>query len=229
LTLAAELAKAEKRLVWILELELGHRIEGDTWTLSGSGVYWMNHAAEGEPNRVRVIRSSTHALSTYAKKASLAECEAAAESWYYDGSNGRLYVHTTDGGTPASGYLVCSHFWRRYTSSQTSAAVLDAGGAWLEPRLAADSIPDVGLEISDFASGGVKESWGEIRLLNPDGALDADLGAYVWHMAVFYLKVGAAGDAYGDFKTVCRGRTGSVTWTEAEITLGVEDQLRAED
>jgi hypothetical protein len=233
MTLAAEQGKAEKDLFWLLEIELGHRIEGDTWTQDSApntACWWMDHAAEGEPSRVRVIKNSTHGLSPYSKQTSLANCQANASSWFYDSATGRLHLHTDAGATPGSGYLVCSHFWRRFIDSQHEAPdEFDVEGIPPDPRLDESSIPDVGLEIADFSEGGVRETWGEIKLLNADGGLDAALGLYIWQFCVFLLKCGAVGDAYADLEKAYRGRTGSFTWEEDAVTLDFEDQLRAED
>ncbi len=235
MTLAAEQIKAEKRLVWLFELELGYRIDDKSWTQAASpntACWYMDHAAERKPARVRQLLRSTHAITTYTEKGSLADSHANASSWYYDAATGRLYVHTSAGDSPATSgkYYGMSHFWRRYVTDQFDLpdTVLDPGGRWIEPRLRAN-IPEFSIEVNEFTNVGVSQTWSAICLANADGALDPELAKYIWHMCLCYLKVSAKGDTIGNFVTVCRGRTGSIGWTEEQVEVRIEDQLKAEE
>ena len=234
MTLAVEQAKAEKNLFWLLELELTYRIEGKTWTQAAApntSAWYMDHAAEGEPSRVYQLLRSTHAVSSFTERATLALCHANASSWYYDAATGRLYVHMSGSDTPATSgkYYLRSHFWRYYSTHQyQSPNEIVIGGARVEPRLG--KVPaQLTQEVNDFSEAGIRETWGIMKLINGDGGLDAALLAYVWHGCPFRLKVGARGDAYANLVAIHRGRTGSWAWTMNEVTLSFEDPMRAED
>lgn len=235
MTLAAEQEKVEKRLVWLLEIELGYRIEAKTWTQAdapNTACWYMDHAAEGEPSRVRQLLRSSHAITTYTEKASVAECQATASTWFYDSSNGRLYLHASAGDAPdtASKYYLMSHFWHRVCSHQYESpnTVVDAAGLFIEPRLG-KTPADVTLEINEFTEVGLRQSWGSVKIANADGKYDSWLPRYIWHMCLFYLKVGGVGDAYANYTIVHRGRTGSIFWTDDELEVGIEDSAMAEE
>jgi hypothetical protein len=195
---------------------------------------------EGKPSRVREIDrgvtvasgvSTAHVVTEYAEAVDLAACDATPGSWFFDPATGDLYVHTTLGSAPRSGdFYIAMYFWKRYCDGQYPAPnELVFGGVWYDPRLKKDSIPDLSMEIAGFNEGGVRQTWGEMALENADGALDQEIADYIWENKIFVLKVGVPGDPYAEFVTVSRGRTGSITWDDKEIKIGVEDPLKAED
>lgn len=230
MTLAAQSLKAGKDLAWLLEVEVAKRVDDLVWAAAGSDAYYIT-PAEGEPERVREIDVVLHTVTQYAEQSTLAGCQGDPGSWYFDAATGRLYVHTTLGTAPASGdFYLAAYYWRRYCDGQREAPCeLVFNGHWYDPRLVADSIPDFSMEVAPFQEGGVRQTWGSMKLANGDGALDQDLVDYFWENKVFVLRVGQPGDDYADFVTVSSGRTGSVVWDEREVTIGVLDPLRAED
>lgn len=234
MTLAAEQPKADKSLVWLFELELRYRIETKSWTQDGTytNCWWMDHATEGEPSQVRQLLRSTSAVSTYTERATLTLCNSNASSWYYDPATGYLYVHTSGSDTPATAnkYYLASSFWRRFVTAQYESpdTIVDADGLFIAPRLRI-AIPEYTQEVNEFQEVGIRETWSAVNLANGDGLYDADLDKYIWHMCLFYLKVGAPGDAISSFTTICRGRTGSIDWDDNEVEIRTEDQIRAED
>jgi hypothetical protein len=236
MTLAAEQAKAAKALVWLFEVELTYRIEGKTWTQAdapNTACWYMAHGTEGSPSRVYQLLRSTGVITSFgAAQANLAACQAAASSWFYDSSNGRLYVHMSGGDAPdtASKYYLRSHFWKRFVTTQYPMpdTIFDADGKFIEPRLVV-AIPEYTQEVNDFTEVGIRETWSSVRITNADGAYDAALATYIWHMCRFYLKCGAKGDAIAAYTTIVRGRTGAIGWTEEEIEIRTEDQIKAED
>ena len=247
MTFAAELGKAGKRLAWLLEIEIAKRIDNLSWTqVSGSEAFWIA-ITEPPPSRVRGIDLETHEVSEWEEESDVAGVEAVAGSWFYDGAAGRLYVHPTSlgivsgsgsasdttlpAGAPDGGdYFIAMYFWRCFCDGQYPAPEeLVFNGIWYDPRLKKDSIPDLSQEITGFQDGGIRQTWGEMRLTNGDGKLDQEIADYVWENKVYVLKLGSPGDAYGDFVTISRGRTGSIGWDDALVSVGVEDPMRAED
>lgn len=232
--------KARKDLIWLLEIEVAQRIDDKAWTSAGSGTYYIVPAAR-KPSRIREIDRTVHELIEYSEEASLANCQATPASWFFDSATGRLYVHATDVGSgsgsgggadiPSSGdYYIAAYFWKLFCDGLRPAPnEVVYNGRPYDARLKAESIPEFSMEVSNFLEAGVRQAWGDLKLANGDGGLDQDLVDYIWENKVFVLKVGEPGDTYAQFSTVSRGRTGSTTWDEDEITVGIEDPLQAED
>lgn len=187
--------------------------------------------AKGHPTRIRGIDRSTGAVVDLDEKASAFEVEWTVSSWYFDDATGLVYLHLPDESDPGAGnYYLAFYFWRRFCDGQyPEPDEVVFNGVWYEPRLKRDSIPDFTQEISGFEEGGVRQAWGPLKLENADGLLDEEFVDYVWESKIYQLKVGARGGAYADFRTVSRGRTGSITWEDAEVTINAEDPLKAED
>ncbi|MBE3088288.1 MAG: hypothetical protein IMZ71_04145 [Chloroflexi bacterium] len=236
MTLAAEQGKAAKELVYLLEIEVGHQIETHDWTSCGglnANVFWMNHLAEGAPSKVQECERATAIISTYVEKASIAECQATAKTWFYDSATGYLYVHTTNGDSPAtaSAYYLRARFWDRFCDKQFPyPREIVHNGVWYLPLLSEDSIPDVTLEVTPFSTGGIQQSFGSIKLFNGDGFFDAWLNDYIYSAAQAVLKVGSPDDAYAAYATLWKGWTGNIEWGDAEVNVSFEDERRiAED
>lgn len=239
MTLANELKRAAKKLAWLLEVEVGRRLDALAWTpISGTDAFYTMDAP-GYPSRIREIDRVSHVVTEYQEQAHQDGCEATPGSWYFDLATGTLYVHASGFGSgssygslsPSSGqYYVCAYYWRRFCDGQYPAPnELIFNGVWYDPRLKRDSLPDLSVELSGFQEGGVRQTWGEMKLGNADGALDMEIVDYIWENKIFVLKVGSPGDLYASFVTVSRGRTGSIAWDDREITIGVEDPMKAED
>jgi hypothetical protein len=229
MTLAVEQGKARKDLVYRLRIEIGRRLDNLAWTQAdapNTNAWYIAHP-EGEPSRVRQYVKSTDAISTHTSRATLALCHANASSWYYDSATSRLYVNTSGSDNPGGGlYLIESHFWDRFCTAQDGGTdAVYYSNAWHLPLLGPDSIPDVTLEATPFSEGGVRQSFGTIKLIN-GGYFDQRLYDYIYSAAPAILEVGAAGDIDGAFVVLWRGWTGNVEWSEEYITLAIEDERR---
>lgn len=233
MTLADENKKAAKKLSWLLEIEVAKRIDNLIWIQSGATDAYYTTPSDGYPERIREIDLITHDLQEYEEKGTQGDCESTPGSWYFDSATGRLYVNTTlsGGSSPDSGdFYITAYYWKCYCDGQYPAPnELVFNGKWYDPRLRLDSIPNLSMEISGFEEGGVRQTWSEMRLSNGDGAFDAALVDYIWENKIFILKTGVPGEAYASFVTVARGRTGSISWDDNEITIGVEDPMKGED
>lgn len=186
----------------------------------------------GDPSRIRVIDRTTGEVTELSHESSEDAVEWTPGSWYFDEATGTLYIHLPDGTDPAAaGYYIAAYFWRKFCDGQypDPEAIEDAEGRWIDPRLKKDSIPDLTMEISGYQEGGVRQTWGSMKLANANGALDEAIVDEIWENKIYVLKVGSPGDAYADFTAISRGRTGSISWDDGEITIGVEDPLKAED
>lgn len=230
--LELELAKATKALAYLLEIELGHRIDTDSWTqcdAPNTAVFWIDHAAEGEPSRVKECDRSTHAIAEYEAADDVADCQATASSWFYDSATGRLYVHTSGGDSPSTSgaYYVMSLFWERLCDGQYEGSkAVYYNGVWYLPYLDESSIPDVSLEVSMFSEGGVKQSFGTIDLINADGYFDQRVADYIYCGKKAVLQVGVPGSALADFVTIWRGWTGNWECTDERLSISTEDERK---
>lgn len=230
MTLASELGKAEKDIVLLFEIRIKKRLDNVTWTLYSAGTYSL----AGELKNLAGVSEyllSTKAITAYAPKASIAEVEAAASSYYYDATAKVLYVHTSTGADPGGGlFLVKATAWRYFSNGQRSGAkAVYYNGHFYDPRLAEDSIPDVSSSLRTLSEGGIEQTWGTIKILNGNGAYDAELGEWIWQMCLYYLRVGVPGGLYSDYVIISRGRTGNLTWDDDTFQLACESQMLAED
>ena len=228
MSLAAEQEKNGKQLLWVFEVELAYRIEGKTWTQDdapNTACWYMDHSTEGTPSRVRQMLRSTGVVTDYgAAKASLAACQAAVSSWWYDSATGRLHVHASGGDTPAtaSKYYMTSHFWKYFSTHEYPEpdTLYDPAGNRIEPRLG-QMATGITQEVNDFSEVGCRETWDSITLANSDGKLDLLPVTYIVHYCACLLKIGAVGDAYASLVTINRGRTGSWIWDDAQWEVSI--------
>ncbi len=229
MTLAAEQAKASKTFDYLLEIELGHRIDIHTWVQEGApntAVFSTAHP-EGLPSRVKACDRATHVISTYTAVASIAACQAAASSWFYDSATLTLYVHMSGGNSPATAgaYYVSSYFWECICQGGRAPLGLYFNDKWYLPYLDESSISDVSLEAATFSEGGIKQSFGTISLIN-DGYFDARIAHYIYCGKRGVLKVGTPGDAYAAFKPIWKGWTGGLRWTDERLDVDTEDERK---
>ena len=238
MTLAAEVAKAGKQIIPVLAIELKYRIDAKAWTqcdAPNTSVFWMDHLAEGAPSRVRECDRATHLIVEYAAGVSIAACQATAKTKFYDSSDGKLYVHTTNGNAPstAGAYYLSSHFWERWCARQlASPNEIICDGQWAEPRLAEDSVGEVNLSATPFSEGGIQQSFGSVKIQNADGRYDAWLdyasGHYIWSACPIVLMSATPGDDWATIQaqTMWRGWTGNVGRDDNDITIDIEDERR---
>jgi len=233
MTLTAEQGKAAKELVYLLEVEIGYRIDIfeslNPWFDEGGDVFSIVYPY-GIVSRVKACILATHVITTYTEVFDNSSCQATPSSWFYDpySSIPMLYVHTSTGADPGGGdFYVCAYFWECLCNGQHEGSkALYFNGVWYLPYLDESSIPDVSLEVSMFSDGGVRQSFGTIGLLNADGYFDSRIADYIYTGKAAVLKVGIPGDAYGDFVTIWRGWTGNLKWTDDRLDIDTEDERK---
>lgn len=207
------------QLIYLLEIEVGHRIDTDTWTQGASpntNAWYIAHA-EGKPSKVEQDGAA------YTEKNSLADCHGTASTWYWDAANSRLYVHASGSDDPGGGsYVIMSFIWEYY--SNDSEVVYNS--KYYLPYLDSDSVPSVKLATSGYHQGGTIQTFGSIKLINADGYFDARLSSYVYEAKQIIFKVGKKGNVVTDFATFWNGWTGNIGWTDNEIEVDIEDLRR---
>ena len=210
---------------WIilLEIEVGHRIDPDTWTQAASpntNAWYISHTSvdeygehEGKPSRVKENGAE------YTEEDSLADCHSNASTWWWDSSNKRLYVHASGDDDPGWGdYIILSYIWRRFGSK-----VYKYGGKPYLPFLAGDSVSSIGHAVGGYHEGQAKQTFGAVKLLNGMAYFDIDLSDYIYEGKKAIARVGKDGAAEADFGIFWEGCVGDIEWTEMAVTLEMED------
>ena len=105
--------------VFLVELNPAAEVETRDW--AQHGVYtscWWCAFTDGVINRVS--DNTTEYIEAY----SLIECEATANSFWYDFTNQKLYVHDHDGGDPSVqtvpdiyDHIIIAYFWRYFANT----------------------------------------------------------------------------------------------------------------
>lgn len=215
-------------LVWLAEIEPARRLEAASWTQAdapNTACYYVAHP-EGKPSRVKQCLKSTGVILTYTPDvATIAACQLAASSWYWDAANSRLYVHTSTGASPSGGlFLISSYFWELVADRQ-----VDLNGAPYRPLLDPSSIADLSFEATQFSTGGISQSFGAVRVLNDNHYWDARLAAYVYEGKRIVVRFGKSGDAYADYTKLFDGYTGGTAWEDGAVEFETEDPRRYQE
>ena len=236
MTLTAEQGKAAKELDYLLEIEIGHRIDVlesiNPWIDEGGGVFSITYP-DGHVSKVKecvVMGSLAGVITEYDEVFDNSSCQALPSSWFYDSTSSIpiLYVHTSTDADPGGGdFYICAYFWECLCNGQREGSqALYNNGVWYLPYLDESSIPDVSLEVSMFSEGGIRQSFGTISLLNADGYFDSRIADYIYSGKQAILKVGGPNDLYADFVTLWRGWTGNLLWSDERLTIDTEDERK---
>jgi hypothetical protein len=216
---------AQKKLIVLIEIEKGHRIDTDTWTQDPTytNCWWISHTnvvanveREGKPNRVEEDGEE------YMERATLELCNTNAGSWYWDSANKRLYIHTSGSNNPGGGsYIILSFIWMRFA---TLPYVF--GAKPYLSRIKADSISDVSYSTAGYHEGGTQQTFSSIALINADGFFDEEFSNYIWEAKKLIGRVGEEGAAEGTFQVFMNQWTGDLEWSDEEVVVSVEDLRR---
>jgi hypothetical protein len=215
----------QKDLVVLIEIEKGHRIDGDAWTQDAvyTNCWWINHTnvvanveREGKPSRVEEDGEEL------TERASLALCDANSSSWYWDTVTKRLYTHTSGSDDPGGGgYIIASFIWVRFGSKPYV-----FGGKLYLPRVKKDSISDISYSTGGYHEGGTQQTFSAVALINSDGFFDKEFSDYIWEAKKLVGRVGEDGAAEGTFIVFMNQWTGDLEWTDQEVVISVEDLRR---
>ena len=201
-TLAEFLTAADREEVLLVEQEPTIEVGGFTTTPATSNTYEIAllNIPAGEVIGGGVYRDYVGVrenATDLTEQTSIATVDATAGTWWHDGANGKLYVHSTDGSDPDT-FTAYQVFMRLYFS--TSGVVLDLThgdgdtGICYHPWVIG-SMPEIS-ERDDEASFGVKTTQGgAVTLLNGHGwwnKVVAPNGIWHWKNAVVRILVGGS-------------------------------------
>jgi len=208
--------------IYLLEIEVGHRIDGDTWIQHGTytNCWYITHG-EGKPSKVEEDGSALTEQSGWV------DTNNNPGSWYWGSASSILVVHVADSGDPGDGgQTILSFFWEYFCNKQPESNQVIFNSAWYLPYLNDDEIPPIDFETTGYHEGGTRQSFGSVKLINADGYFDTRLTDYIYEAKKLLWKVGRVGDSYADFAVLWRGWTGSVGWSDEEIEITIEDMRK---
>jgi len=158
------------------------------------------------------------------EKASIAQVEATALTWYWDSANQKLYVHSSDGTDPDNFFMEggFTHLIsnRNFTYADTLCT--------LPPWLSAQSIPQVTQEIKSCFEGSFRLSTGSISLINAlskgEYYFDKRFEKFTWIGSRLTLYCGKDSfSALADFKKMFSAHISDKSIEDRKITFSLRD------
>ena len=214
------LALSNWERVYLIEIEVGHQIDGDVWIQCGApntNVWYISHP-EGDPSRVEEDSVA------YVEKASVILCQATASTWFWDVATQRLYIHTSGSDDPAGGsYDILSFFWEYYTNMQFTDEPVIYSDHYYLPYLNSDNMPDISMEVSDYSSGGIRTSYGTIKMINADGRWDTRLSTYIYEFKRTIIKACKKGSNVGDMGILIDSFIGDISLDDQSVEFSLTD------
>ena len=152
----------------------------------------------------------------YTAKTSIADVDAAASSFYHDTTNGVLYVHASDSGTPDD-FTIMVLFWVYFA---TRGIVLD--GRYYEPYIAQNGIPAINQETQKVHWGACRISSGSVKLLNARGFFDQIARRWVWNNKDLQILFGGDALPYSEYTSIFKGKIKEARFTKTDYTLEIQ-------
>ncbi len=216
---------------WLDLIEINPTITLAGWALS-SGKTYTYQIALSEPVGI-LIEGVTENGEDLDLKASIAEVEAAAGSFYFDYASQTIYVHPSGSDDPADYYYLGS-FWMRFTTGDTRQAAsrqpVVLNGKHYIPLVPSDGIPDITQTIQPQYQGDYKPAHGSVSLINGIskawgnvGFFDKLSARYNWKGRRVLALGGRIGWSYQDFYPFSGGVVTSTNWGDARFTLTLRD------
>jgi hypothetical protein len=205
----------DANLVMLVDVEPGRRLDALTWAQGAAPntACWYVAHPEGTPSKAEANGAGLTV------KATLALCQATAQTYFYDSTTMRLYVHITGGVTPATATpYVMSYHWR-YLGTD----VETYGGHLYLPVLPVDSIPSVGATTGRFHEPGTSFSFGAVKILNGDGRFDTLFDAFIWEAKRIKVRIGEKGKGDANYAVIWDGWTGDIEWDDDVVSIATED------
>lgn len=190
-----------------------HMPAGSDWTSEGSNTY--SHACEEVE-----VNAATDDGQEMTKKASLAEVQATAGSWWFDLTNQKIYVHCFDNDDLSSSsedvvvMVFCWKFW--------STGATEFGGHQYRPIVRQDSLPMLDVSVDDIVEGMYKFNFGSFKV-NNDGWFDKAIAKYVWTNNRILIKLGGEDLPYNKYCIYFVGRISDCSVGDEEVIFSVKD------
>ena len=162
----------------------------------------------------------------YAEKASTAEVEATASTFYFDYWGRMLYIHSSTGDDPVD-FQILAGFWLYFTDYKTAADPAIYNGNNYLGLLQREGIPDITHEISRYYESTYMVSSGRVSFINgrvgDEWYFDRRYALYVWENARLMLKVGGIDFTYAQFETIYTGIVKDRGIDDSSFSLDLRD------
>ena len=213
----------EMKTILAAKIKKKKRIDNENWTQHGSytKVWYIEHTEEVAG--VKEFYKSTREVTEYSSVSSVSECNANSQSYYYDTSSRRLYVHTKNSDDPGGGsYYLMSLVWHRVATKE-----IEISGYKYRAHLRTEGLPSVSAEIEAFRRGSLQQSISSISFHNENKFYDTEMINYIYETAeIEIIAVGSARGITSDPLTIWTGWTGGIEWTDMVVTIDVFDLRR---
>ena len=210
----------EMKTILAAKIKKKKRIDDESWTQHGTytNVWYVDHTEEVAD--VKEFYKSTRVITEYSSVSSISECNSNAQSFYYNTSARRLYIHTKDSDDPGGGsYYLMSLVWHRVATRE-----MEISGEKYKAHLKTEGLPSVNAEVEAFQRGSLKQSISSIALDNEGGFYDTELIDYIYETAeIQIIALGQARGQTSDPLTIWSGWTGGFEWTNMVVTIDVFD------
>lgn len=219
-TFAALIASATPAPIVLAELQPAQAL--GPFTLDSGVVYrapWPRIVQSdvipgGLYRRLDVVRENA---TPYTAVASIAACQAAAGSYFYDAAADLVYLHTTTGGTP-NAFAFIGVWFTLFMSTDT---VTFSDQPLYSPRITG-TLPSLVAERPDMVFGVTVSAEGQLQLLNGDGLWDRLATQWIWRRKKVTFKLGGVGLPYTEFVTVGTLRINTLQVDDELCVLGLE-------
>lgn len=161
----------------------------------------------------------------YTSRASVADVDSNASSYYYDQSAAKMYIHTSGSDDPdgkTSGkydYTILSHFDLYFSSGRG----VVYNGHYYYPRVSKGGLSDLSVGSRDIYFGTQTTGTGTLRMENKDGFFDILLRRYIWQNRPVTILLGGDELDYSDYETVFKGFILDWNGGDSDTTFNVKD------
>lgn len=209
ITLEEALAKTNIRPRVLISIEPRSKIEG--WFLtSGKSYTYESDWTERRPSAV------SEDGTELTEKTSIADVEAAASSWFWDGA--KVYIHTSGDDSP-SGYTILLETVYRFCGINEGDVEHD-GHVW-EPLIT--SAPTITDSVPQLFYSQVKYETISFSLANSEGYFDIISRLFYWENALLKVYYGTAELDFADFGIAFIGLLKDPAWELDSISFTAED------
>ena len=161
----------------------------------------------------KVIAAMEEDGSAYTSRASVALVDANASSFYHDTTNGILYAHASDGGTPDD-FTMIGYFWLYFATQ-----AINLNSMFYEPYIAERGIPKISQSTPDIHWGISKIGSGAIVFNNGRGYFDQIARNFIWHNKQAKILLGGDSLAYSEYATLFTGRIVDTNFSKREFSV----------
>jgi hypothetical protein len=211
-----------------VEIELSEHLTGwastvgDSWTLTcfKDDFNLYNGDKISVFKKISSLEEDGVALT---EKASSAQVESNAGSWWQDIPNQILYIHFSNSETPSDHTVVINFPF--YVADSDLKLTVDSDVRLFEPRIDPRALPTVSQSYNEALVGTVNISGGNFSLLNGDGLFDQLLVKYIWLNRKAVIKRGFNDDTYASYYTLATNTITEWKLDRSKVSFKVKNRF----